>query len=442
MEIFSLSFLFFFLPITLFIYWVVPRVYKSFVLFVASLFFFAMSSTTFMLLMFVSLVIDFLLAKQIFLREKSDKLCKLSIYFAAIKNILIVISLSVYTELHLELTVITATVYAFTSLGYLIDLYNDETEPIISFYDYGTFCAFFGKIHVGPIVTANEFIPQLQKPQVSLTSISQGFVWLCHGMAKKVLLADSIRILAEQLRVIPYNQKTVLGVWLLVICNLFHIYFTLSGYSDVARGLGAIFGLSLPENFHYPLQARTVTEFFSRFNISANRYVRKYVYKALGAEDNGKIATTVNILLITMLMGLWYGISINYLVWGALLGIFIVIEPLYGAIFYDKVPAFFRRLWTFVLVIVTFAVFCSNTLTQAGFYLQVMFGMGYPNIFDNQFLYLLVSNIPLLLLCSVFSTDFFTKHTRTVQKKFPLFFRTVSLATNLFMLVCVIAFIK
>ena len=118
-----------------------------------------------------------------------------------------------------------------------------------------------------------------------------------------MILADSLSVLTGQLRDIPYQDKTVLSVWMLIICSIFQIYYTLSGFSDMARGIGGIFGLELPENFHYPLQAESVTDFFSRFNISANRFVRKYVYGALGAEDNGPVATTLNIMLITLLMG-------------------------------------------------------------------------------------------------------------------------------------------
>ncbi|MEG0541288.1 MAG: MBOAT family O-acyltransferase, partial [Angelakisella sp.] len=168
-----------------------------------------------------------------------------------------------------------------------------------------------------------------------------------------------------------------------------------------------------------PLQSETVTDFFSNFNISANRFVRKYVYGTLGAEDNGAVATTINILLITMLMGLWYGISLNFLVWGTILGLFIVVETLMGDKYFLRLPTALRKLGTLTLIVISFAVFCSGSLGQALFYLQTMFGVGSPALIDEQVLYLLSSNIVLLLLCVVFSTSFFSRRGRMLQHRFP-----------------------
>ena len=227
---------------------------------------------------------------------------------------------SILTELDKLILPVGISIAAFTSVGYLIDLYHGECDPIDDPIRYGVFCSFFGKLYIGPIVSAQQFVPQLDDPQMTAEGITRGMVQYLRGLAKIVILAGSLQELITQWETLLSLEVTILGTWLHVLCYIFYIYFTLSGYSDMARGTGAVFGLDLPENFHHPLQSYSVADFFGRFNISANRFVRKYVYQALGAEDNGPLSTSVNILLITMLMGLWYGINLNYLVWGAFLG--------------------------------------------------------------------------------------------------------------------------
>ncbi len=460
MQLFSLSYLFFFLPTTAFVYYLVPRAYKVFVLFVASLYFYALLPSMLigpqnwrvlplnLIIMVACVITDYLLARPVFLYGKGSWQGRVALYAAAIKNILLFIILSSFGQLGVMIAPVGIAVYTFTSLGYLIDLYNGEADLVTSFYDYGVFCCFFGKIFVGPVVSCNDFLVQLRRPSFSLTKIGNGFVWLLHGLAKKVILADGALLLASQLSAIPYDDKTVLSMWMLLTCYIFATYFTLSGYSDLARGSGALLGLDLPENFHYPLQAQSVTDFFSRFNISAYRYVRKYVYGALGAEDNGKLATTLNIILITILMGLWYGISVNFLVWGASLGLIITLETLYGENVLHRIPAFFRRLYTFICIVISFVWFSTSRLGQSWFYLLTLFGLPRPQhnlfapeLFDNYSLYLLSSNWLLLLLCAFFCTNLVNTTSRRFMRNHPALADALSTVSNLLLFVLVLAFL-
>ena len=391
---------------------------------------------------------DYLLARPIYLYGKGRPQARAALYFCAAKNILLFVILSSVGQLGILNMPVGVAVYAFTSLGYLIDLYNGEADLVTSPYDYGLFCFFFGKIYVGPIVSCNDFVSQLHRPRsFSLTRMGNGFVWVIHGMAKKVILADGVLALASRLQAIDYTEKTVFSMWLLLVCYIFAAYFTLSGYSDMARGTGALLGLDLPENFHYPLQADSVTDFFSRFNISAYRFVRKYVYGALGAEDNGPLATTLNIMLITMLMGLWYGVSVNFLVWGASLGLVIVLETVFGERFLHRVPALFRRIYTFVCIVLSFVWFSTQSLNQSFFYLQTMLGLSRdtynlaaPVFVDEYSLYLASSNWLLLTLCVFFCTGLTTRTARRLASRKPLLVETVSAAANLLLLAVVLAF--
>ena len=453
MHIYTLSFLLVFLPVAALIYYAVPPHYRVFTLFLVSLYFYASISPLGLLVMLASVGADYLMAKPLFLWGKGDRRARALLLLAAAKNILLFVSLSSWSQLRDTEMPIGVMVYAFTSLGYLVDLYSGEADLTPSFYEYGLFCCFFGKLYVGPILSYGDLSRQLREFRPSLTRVSRGVVFLLHGLAKKVILADSLVVLTQQLREIPYVDKTVLSVWLLIICSIFQIYYTLSGFSDMARGIGGIFGLDLPENFHYPLQSESVTDFFSRFNISANRFVRKYVYGALGAEDNGPLATTLNIMLITMLMGLWYGVRLNYLVWGASLGVFIVMETLWGERVFDRLPALLRRLYTLVVIVVSFAWYASLSISQGVFYLQTMFGLRtvdllrklggnttYALAWNDQSLYLLAQNWLLLAACALLCTSLVYRNARRLRLRFPRLTEMGSFLTNILLLGLSLAF--
>lgn len=453
MHIYSLGFLLVFLPLSAAVYYAVSPRYRVFTLFIASLYFYGSLSPVGLALMLASVGTDYLLARPLFLWGKGDRRARGLLLLGAAKNILLFVVLSSRSQLRGAEMPVGVVVYAFTSLGYLVDLYNGEADLVMSPYEYGLFCCFFGKLYVGPILSYNDFSRQLRDFRPSLTRIGTGMGFLIHGLAKKVILADNLALLTARLRDIPYQDKTVLSVWALIICSIFQVYYTLSGYSDMARGIGGVFGLELPENFHYPLQAESVADFFSRFNISANRFVRKYVYGALGAEDNGRLATTLNIMLITMLMGLWYGIRLNYLIWGASLGAFIVVETIWGERVVDRLPVLARRLYTLVVIVVSFAWYSSLSVSQGVFYLQTMFGVRtldllrglggnttYAMVWSEESLYLLFSNWLLLAVCALAATSLVHRNAQRLQHRFPRLMEGVSLVCNVLLFGAVLAF--
>lgn len=452
MHLYSLSFLFVLLPLSALVYYLVRPRYRVLTLFVISLYFVAALSAWGLVIMLANVSLDYLMSGVV-AAGRGNPRARLALFFCAAKNILLFVVLSSVSQLEYIPMPLGVIVYGFTSIGYLADLYQGEIQPAPSFYEFGLFCCFFGKLYVGPIVSYRQFSDQLRAFRPSMSKISRGVVWLLHGLGKKVLLADNAFLLLEQLRAIPTPDKTVVSVWVLVLCAVFHAYYTLSGFSDMARGVGAIFGLDLPENFHYPLQSGSVTDFFSRFNMSANRFVRKYVYRALGAEDNGALSTTLNIMLITMLMGLWYGIRLGLLVWGVFLGIFIVVETLFEEQLFQKIHPFFRHVYTFVLVIISFAFYCSLSLSQAGFYLQTMVGLrtiplfqglvgGPPAALINDACrYLLGSNWLLLVACGLFCTSGVSYLGHRMAQRFPGGSVPISLAVNLGLGALVLAFL-
>lgn len=437
MNLYSLGFLFVFLPLGAFFYYFLKGRMRSIFLLLLSLLFVALLSPLFLLLMVVCVGLDFLLSKPI---AYAHPRARAIMGFCVVKDILLFVVCSSLMELgHLALP-LGISIAAFTSLGYITDLYHGEVDLVEDAVDYGIFCCFFGKLYVGPIVSAKDFIPQIKKAHLTPEGVSGGMVLLIRGLAKKVVLADSLLELIGRWDSLLTGGVTVLGTWMRVICYIFYIYFTLSGYSDMATGTGAIFGLDLPENFHHPLQASSVTDFFSRFNISANRFVRKYVYQALGAEDNGKLSTAVNIMLITMLMGLWYGINLNYLVWGAFLGIFIVIEVLYIEKHADRISPLWTHIYTFAAILISFCWFCGKSLGSSARALRVMLGFGGVPFASEGCVYLLQSYWLLLLVSIFFCAGLAAPLFRRISKARPKLAKALSLLSNLFLLATSLAF--
>lgn len=438
MDLYSLGFLFLFLPVGCLIRYNLPdRLHTPFLL-VYSLLFVALRSPIFFVLMVVTVGLDFILARYIAYAHPKARAIFL---FCVIKDLAVPVVCSILSELDWLVLPLGISIAALTSMGYIIDLYRGECDLIEDVAAYGVFCCFFGKLYVGPIVSANQFIPQLQKARMTAEGIAHGMVQFIRGMAKIVILTHSLQQLNLRWDALLQTEVTVLGTWMRIVCGIFHIYFSLSGYSDMARGTGVIFGLDLPENFHHPLQSSSVADFFGRFNISANRYVRKYVYQALGAEDNGPLSTSVNILLITMLMGLWYGISLNYLVWGAFLGGFIIIEVLYIERHIERIPPYLCRLYTFAAILISFCWYLGDSLADSARSLRIMLGLGGVGFANEGCLYLLQSNWLLLVISVLLCSGLVPSLTARFHRRYPQVSEIATLLGNLILMATALAFL-
>ena len=438
MHLYSLGFLFFFLPLGGLLYYFLRGKARILLLLALSLLFVGLLSPLYLGLMVLCVGIDYFLARYIALAHPHARAIFI---FCVIKDILFFVVCSVLSELDRLILPLAIAIPAFTSLGYLADLYRGETDLIEDPAAYGVFCCFFGKLYIGPIVSANDFIPQLTAARMDAEGVTSGMVQFIRGLAKTVVLAGSLSDLIGRWEALLVSEVTVLSTWMRIICCILYIYFTLSGFSDMAKGSGAIFGLDLPENFHHPLQSASVADFFGRFNISANRFVRKYVYQALGAEDNGPLSTSVNILLITMLMGLWYGINLNYLVWGAFLGIFIIIEVLYIERHREQIPSYLCRLYTFVAILISFCWYFGDSLAESAHSLGIMFGAGGYAFANEGCLYLLSSNWLLILLSVLFCSGLTVSFWARIRSRWPNGSHFLSLIGNLFLLAVTLAFL-
>lgn len=434
----SFSFIFLFLPAAVLVYYLLPGRFRNLCLLILSLVFFAMLDWREMLLMLGIVSVQYLSVCAMHCLGQQHKaghwLCTAVVVFTV--GVLVVWAAVVqinHTQIPLGLLV-----YSLTGLGYVVDFRRGEAE-FESPVRFGVMCCFFGKLYAGPLVEYQDMVHQLHSPQFSLAEIGEGMLQFVQGMAKKVILADQVAVVYTTLQGISQSELPVLGAWMLVLCSAFSTYFTLSAYCDMAMGLGRVFGLSLPKNFAYPFQSRTVTDFFARFNITVTRYIRRYVYRFLGYDSGGRLSTTFNLMLTALLAGLWFGLRLSTLAWGMFLGVFMIIEVLWGHKLFEHIPPFFLRIYTFAVVLLSFAFLSSGSLGQVFNTLSVMTGLAGRSFINETVQYLLVSRLVLLIFCVLFSTSLYSRVAEWYRKRHPAAARFFAILGNTFLLVLTLA---
>jgi len=438
MELASFSFVFLFLPASVLVYYLLPGRLRNLCLLTLSLVFFTMLDWQAMLLMLGLLGLQYLAVYAMHRLGQGHRANRwLCAAMAVVTVGLLVVWSGVVQIRHIQMP-LGLLVYSLTGLGYVIDFYRGEAEfePPVRF---GVMCCFFGKLYAGPLVEYQEMADQLRSPRFSLTEVGEGMLQFVQGLAKKVILADRVTVVYTALMEINAAELPVLGAWMLVLCSAFSAYFTLSSYCDMAMGLGRVFGLSLPRNFAYPFQSRTVTDFFARFNITVTRYIRRYVYRFLGYDSGGRLSNTFNLMLTAMLAGLWFGLRLSTLAWGMFLGAFMIVEVLWGHKLFERIPPFFLRIYAFAVVLLSFAFLSAGSLGQAFNTLAVMAGLAGRSFTNETVQYLLASRLVLLVVCVLFSTSLYDKVAGWYQKRHPNMARVFAIVGNTFLLVLTLA---
>lgn len=287
-----------------------------------------------------------------------------------------------HTDFHLEKIALPLGIsfFTFQQISFVVDRYWKKA-PCYGFLDYACFVTFFPQLIAGPIVLHDEFVPQLQarenrRPQAA--SFFDGTALFILGLAKKVLLADVLAILVnavyDDIAIIPYYLDAVSG-WLVAISYVLELYFDFSGYCDMARGIGKMFGFVLPENFHSPLKAASVSDFWRRWHMTLSRFLTTYIYIPLGGSRNGMAAKCRNLLIVFLVSGFWHGANWTYVVWGLLNGIATVWETLFPKLKFRVKWA--NQLFTGIYVTVTIVFFRSDSLQTAGLFIKKMFTGGW-----------------------------------------------------------------
>ncbi len=349
-------------------------------LFVASVFFYTWGEGGFVLVLLGLLVANYAFANAIARNQAANHTGKRWLIAAIVFDLGLLVYFK-YTgflaanlswpiaEIHLPIGI---SFFTFQAISYVTDVYRREVPAQQNFLRFGLYVFLFPHLIAGPIVRYKDIASQLSERCVTRDSFAEGVRRLIFGLAKKVLIADTLAVVADHLFRLPASDLTASAAWLGMVCYALQIYFDFSGYSDMAIGLGKMIGFDFLENFNYPYTAASVTEFWRRWHISLSSWFRDYVYVPLGGNRGGK--TYRNLLIVFVLCGIWHGANWTYLIWGVLHGVLLIIERLgLGAILL-KLPRPFRHVYTLVVVTVGWTFFRAQTSAQAVAIIGAMFG--------------------------------------------------------------------
>lgn len=416
----SLLFLFRFLPAVLILYYIAPRKLRNVILLLFSLFFYAWGEPKYVFLMLFTITMDFFIGKGIDKAKKEGNQKKAKRFLmTSILVDLSILGFFKYADFLIG-TVNTLTgagipllgiplpigisFFTFQTMSYTIDVYKGSTEVQKNWIKYGTYVSMFPQLIAGPIVQYKTVEKELMHRKVTLEDFSEGAFRFSVGLAKKVLLANQIGSLWDSIS--QLNHMSVATAWLGAIAYSFQIYFDFSGYSDMAIGLGRMFGFYFLENFNFPYMSKTITEFWRRWHISLSSWFREYVYIPLGGNRKGLVRQLFNIMVVWMLTGLWHGANWNFVLWGVYYGVLLMIEKLFLLKWLDKLPNWIGHIYSMFLVIIGWTIFAQTDIHQLGGYLKTMFGIGHVAVADSDFLYFLGSNAVLLVALIAASIDY------------------------------------
>ena len=438
MEINSLTFLYIFLPAALIVFNLTPQKFKKISLMLISFGFIALSQAENFLFLLGDVVLQFIISKAMFKNRENQKIKKALFVFSLALNAAVIIVSSVSNQIYGRFAPFAVMVISFTAVGYFVDLYKNETEPIGSFSDFAVFLAFFGKLFRGPLIRAKDvkYLPNYNG--FSLSETGNGLYFFLRGLAKYVVLALPLVQLHEKLLASNSEEISVFGAWLDMLVFAMMIFFDLSGFCDMARGLGRCFGFDLPQNFYFPFQSPSVSDFLDRFNMTVTGFFRHYVYDVLRTDKNSRPQFIVNTILICMLCGIWFGIEMNFIIWGLYIAAFIIIEELFLGRFLKNLPHFFARTYTFAVTMFSMVIF-SNP--ETGFILdsfKAMFGVNAPVTTDG-INYIVSQNVFLLAAGCFFMISAFSMLIHYLYKNKPVLYSAVSVLESAFLLVLITA---
>ena len=294
--------------------------------------------------------------------------------------------------------------YTFQILSYIIDVYRGNVKVQKNILNFALYVTMFPQLIAGPIVQYADVEEQLVNRESSWNKFGEGCMYFIRGLAKKVLLANTSGMIFTEVTGLGKGNVSVLSAWLGAFAYMFQIYFDFSGYSDMAVGLGKMFGFEFCMNFNYPYIAKSITEFWRRWHISLSSWFRDYVYIPLGGNRVSKSRHIFNLMVVWFLTGLWHGAAWNFVAWGLYYGIILIIEKYILSPVLDKLPSVVRHIYSIVLVVIGWVLFFSPSLGGAARYLGMMFGAGAHGVADRESLYLLTTNLVLWIILIIGST--------------------------------------
>lgn len=394
----SFVFLFFFLPVVVLGYYLSPKSLKNMWLLLASLFFYAWGEPKYILIMLFSTFFDYTNGQLIRRWREHKLLPRLVLILSLVVNLGLLIFFK-YSSFPLPIGI---SFYTFQTLSYTIDVYRDKVKVQENIIDFGMYICLFPQLVAGPIVRYAEIEKEIKNRKTDIDLIWHGIFRFVIGLGKKVILANQIGSLWEEL-LQRASSLTVLEAWIGAFAFAFQIYFDFSGYSDMAIGLGEIFGFHFPENFNYPYLAKSITDFWRRWHMTLSGWFREYVYIPLGGNRKGTVRMVFNLFVVWLLTGMWHGATFNFAMWGLYYFVLLTVEKLWLLKWIEKWPVTFQRLYSIFFILIGWVIFACDKKDVLITYALNLFGKnGMAN--SMGFYYLRSYGFLFLVLCIASTT--------------------------------------
>ena len=411
----SISFLYYFLPASIIIYFITPKKYKNIILLIASLLFYFYGEPKYVFLMILEIIIAYIGAILIDkYKNQSKNILIITLFIHVFLLIIfkytdfIIQTINDISNANIKLLNIALPIgisfYTFQIISYIIDVYNGKVKVQKNIIKLATYVSLFPQLVAGPIVRYQTVEKELDNRVHSFNNFAYGIRRFSVGLAKKVLIANALGELCSKAP--ATSEETVVFFWIFGISYMLQLYFDFSAYSDMAIGLGRIFGFHFPENFNYPYISKSITEFWRRWHISLSTWFKDYVYIPLGGNRVSRYKQIRNILIVWLLTGIWHGANWTFLIWGLLFGIILIIEKIFLNKFMEKLPSFIRRIYVLFIVMILFIIFSSDNMSVALSNIKGLFGMNGETFINDYTLHYLKSYLPVLIIALFGATPF------------------------------------
>ncbi len=412
----STIFLCVYLPLVLLGYYICPKKGKNLFLLIVSLIFYAWGEPKYVFLMIFSILVNYVFGLLMDKHRENKKRLKLMLVISVIID-LGLLSVFKYTDfiitninsvfgagfdlLNIALP-IGISFYTFQAMSYTIDVYRDDVRVQRNLIDFGMYITMFPQLIAGPIVRYSDVQDQLAVRNVTTADFSEGIMRFVVGLGKKVLLANQMGAVWTQIYALG-GDISALMAWTGAAAYTFQIYFDFSGYSDMAIGLGRMFGFKFPENFRYPYESVSITDFWRRWHITLSTWFKEYLYIPLGGNRRGLARQALNLLIVWTLTGFWHGAGWNFVMWGLYYFAILFIEKLFLLKALDKLPRLFRHAYALLLIVIGWVIFASDDVSVMLPYLGSMFGAN--GALGGMDVYTLLTRAALMVICCVASTE-------------------------------------
>lgn len=409
----SISFIYYFLPLLLIFYFVVPKKFRNIILLMFSVLFYFYGEPKYILLMLIEVLISYVVGLLID-KYKSKNILIIGIFihvllFGIFKYFNFVI-INVNNLFHSNLNLLNVVLpigisfYTFQIISYEIDVYNKKVNVQNNILKYFLYVFLFPQLIAGPIVRYQDVNNEIDNRNVTFEMFANGLRRFIIGLSKKVIIANNLGELCNIY--LNLGDKSVLFTWIFAISYMLQIYFDFSGYSDIAIGLGKMLGFNFPENFNYPYMAKSITDFWRRWHMTLSSWFRDYVYIPLGGNKKGVLKQIRNILIVWSLTGLWHGASWNFIVWGLYFGILLILEKFILKKYFSNVPKFIKGIYTLFLVMISFVIFQGDNLSNDFNIIKGLFGLNGELFINNVTLYYLKGYFLFIVLGVIGSTNY------------------------------------